>query len=167
MGINNQTKAEKQKKKEYNKQVKKEIKEIKKNYKNMDSCLINPQNLRIGNIEKCIFSKMIATSSIGETSFGYVAETYMTEEDEKLLVKLSPNRELYVDVDKINSNKDLRDLKKQITIKGITIGDKILGCTSGNIRIKKETLHSHPYFDITCIKYNFKQLKRMAQEIRK
>lgn len=162
----------KQRKKEYRQEIKQKRKkaaELKKNFKTMESCMIHPSNIKIGSLEKCIYSRMITESFIMGIGFGHIEEKYEPIEGEKVLIEVKPNSGLYVNLDDINSNKDLREIRKQIRENGIIVNGKIIECSFGKIRIDRRTIRQHPYFQENSIDtpVSIKELKKIVSESRK
>lgn len=142
-----EAKQRKKERRQARKNKKREVNTLKNNFKTMNRCLIHPSNIKIGNLEKCIYSRMEPQVYFMGMSFGCIDEKYEPIEGEKLFIQISKDYDLYVDLDEINSDKDLNEIRKQITIEGIITGKKILGCSNGKIRIDRKTLHPHPYFN--------------------
>lgn len=149
------------------KQIKKERKKrIRQQFKSMNSCMINPSDIKIGKLKRCIDSKYISHLTIsdfaGELSFGHIEEEFEPIAGEKILIKVDPKEDFYVDLAEINNNKDLRSIRKSIDDDGLIIDEKILTYFSGKIRVCKETLRNHPYLEDELITkpINIKKLKK-------
>lgn len=152
------SKAEKEQEKERERKYNKLI----DNYKSMNKCMIHPSSIKIGCLEKCNESKIVH-----ENGYDRAVEIYQLIPDEKVLIEVKPNSELYFDIDEINSNKDLEEIRSKIHIDSITLGGKILSCTSGRIRVNSESLRTHPSFENSDTKIGIKQLKKIVAETRK
>lgn len=128
------------------KERKKKLKELSKKFRTMNSCMIDPKDITVGSLEKYTYRGCTVgvLPIIGE----------------KILIKI--DSDYYFNLEEINNNKDLRDIRKSITLDEFTINEKILSCYSGEIRIVKESLHSHPYFEDSSITkpINIKKLKK-------
>lgn len=152
------SKAEKEKKKERERKYNKLI----DNYKSMNKCMIHPSSIKIGCLEKCVESRIVH-----EKGYDRPIEIYQIIPGEKVFIEVKPNSELYVDIDDINSNKDLEEIRSKIHIDGISLGGKILSCNSGRIKINSESLRAHPLFQNSDTKVNIKELKKIVSESRK
>lgn len=152
------SKAEKEQEKERERKYNKLI----DNYKSMNKCMIHPSSIKIGCLEKCTESMVIH-----ENGYDRAIDIYQIIPGEKVFIEVKPNSELYFDIDEINSNKDFEEIRNKIHIDSITLGGKILSCTSGKIRINRESLRAHPFFENSIdTPVSIKQLKRIVEECR-
>lgn len=171
--IRNSKLQQKQQEKKYydqKKETRKQNKKLKKNFQSMNSCMIHPTNIKIGRLEKLVHSKVVNNYFLMGIGNDEVEKIYELIGFEKVFIEVKPDSKIYFDLDEINSNKDLHEIRKQINIDGgITIGGKLLDCFSGKIRINKESLHSNPYFEENDIDnpVSIKQLKKIVEESRK
>ena len=125
--------------------------------------MIHPNSIKIGCLTECIHSKHIIGFEFMGATFGHIEEEFVPIEGEKTLIEIKPDSDIYIDLDEINSMKDLAAVRKNINATGITIADKILDCSIGKIRVDRKTLHSHPYFENSTANtpISIKQLKKM------
>ena len=152
------------------KQKRRKAADLKKNFRTMDSCMIHPTNIKIGSLEKCIYSRVINECFGIGIGFGQIDEKLEPIDGQKVFIQIKPTSNLFVDLDQINSNKDLREIRKKINLDGsITLGGKILDCFTGKIRVDRKSLHTHPYFEENNIDtlVSVKQLKKIVEELRK
>ena len=159
-------KYEDKKSRELQKEFAKKAEELRSNFKTMGSCMIHPKNIKLGSLEKCIYSNVVPTLSIedfaGIVSIGHIDEKYEPIEGEKVLVELEEGRGVYFDIDKVNNIFDLYQLRKQINDDlSITLGEIFLDCyASSKIRINSESLRAHPRFEGLDTPISLKQLKK-------
>lgn len=144
------------------KELAKKAKELRNNFKTMGSCMIYPQNIKIGSLEKFLYSDIVTTFQVGDTSIGHIDEKYGPIEGEKVFIQLVEDRDVYFDIDEVNNIFDLYQIRKQIKDDlNIRLGGKILDChSSSKIRINKKTLEAHPDFKNLASPISLKQLKK-------
>lgn len=157
------------------------LRKLKKNFNTLDRCMINPKNIKIGSLEKCTYSNLSIMRYRDDYDFsGYIIEQYEPIQGEKVLIELSQYSDTYIDLEQINTNEDLHEIRDQITTNGIIVEGKILGskgrnnininqellnqCNSGKIVVNRNLLHEHPYFKNTSEPLSIKQLKKIIEE---
>lgn len=163
---------QKERRKKYRQEQKeksKEARKLKNNFITMNSCMIHPSNVKIGCLEECIHSNHVVNFAFMGTAFGHIEEECVPIKGEKVLIQIKPDSDLYFDLEEIRTNKDLLDIRRRIDKYGITLGGKILSCSFGKIRVIRNSLQGHPYFEATDTKepISIKQLKKLIEETRK
>lgn len=145
-------------------------KDMKNNFKTMDSCEIYPSSIKIGSVEKYDYTWTV----VPVMQYGFSMNSgieyeeringYQPIEEEKVLIELFPDSDIYIDLDQINNNRDLRKIRKSIRRKNIRIGKRLLDCADREIRVKKDSIH--PYFINSFMDepITIKQLKKLVKE---
>lgn len=149
-------------------------KKLKENFRKMDTCEIHPSSVKIGSLEKYNYiyrivpleeQDIVANQFIfSGIEYEYRIGTYETIEEEKVLIELIPDSNIYIDLSQINSNHDLHKIRNCIKRNGIKLGKKALDCENGETRVIKGSLK--PYFEDSVIDtpINIKQLKKIVEK---
>ena len=149
-------------------------KKLKDNFRKMDTCEIHPSSVKIGSLEKYNYiykispleeQDIVANQFIfSGIEYEYRIGTYETIEEEKILIELIPDSNIYIDLNQISSNHDLRKIRNCIKRNGITLGKKTFNCEDGETRVIRGSLK--PYFEDSSMDtpINIKQLKKIVEE---
>lgn len=144
-------------------------KTLKDNFKSMDTCVIHPSSVKIGNLEKLGYAYTMVpwTEEMNLSNFYFFTtnhyEYYEPILGQRVLIELIPDSDVYVDLDQIKNNLDLYQIRFCIRKNRIILSRMTFGCTTGITRVVKSSLI--PYFE-NCLDdtpISIKKLKKIIE----